>query len=88
MFISLAEGLPVLTSGLNPFEFRARVYMGHTEKKNGLSCLNPFEFRARVYMKNDQVSISPGRLNPFEFRARVYIMSVESLAADMGSQSL
>ena len=35
--------------GLNPFEFRAGIYLVVGLKKTALARLNPFEFRAGIY---------------------------------------
>ena len=39
-----------LQNGMEPFEFRAGIYLDFTVSLTAISCLNPFEFRAGIYL--------------------------------------
>ncbi len=61
------------TCSLNPFEFRAGIYLKAKTKAEKEASLNPFEFRAGIYFTTSHKSTMPPGLNPFEFRAGIYL---------------
>ncbi len=69
-------------SSLNPFEFRAGIYLGEPRKCKMSNCLNPFEFRAGIYLLFKPCPVTITRLNPFEFRAGIYFEYIDSMVSD------
>ena len=62
-----------LSCRLNPFEFRAGIWIEARIYKKQLQSLNPFEFRAGIWIARYAPSNGRIGLNPFEFRAGIWM---------------